>query len=135
MNHTDYTHYITKHYYVLRGITPVPCRDMEQWREEFESRHCRVNQTDIGSVYISTVFLGINHAFSFFGDAKPILFETMIFGGKFDDFQDRCSTWAEAEIMHDRAVDMVVSEYQQGFILAGSMMAIAIILAQVFFQN
>jgi hypothetical protein len=133
MNDKDYTHYISNHYFVLRGTTPVPCTDTEQWAKEFETFDRHVNKTDIGEVYISTVFLGINHAFSFFGDVEPILFETMIFGGSLDGFQDRCSTWAEAEIMHDRAVNMIISEHQRGFILAGMIMAIGIILAQVFF--
>ncbi|WFU75508.1 hypothetical protein [Bradyrhizobium sp. CB2312] len=39
------------------------------------------------------------------GEAQ--LFETMIFGGWLDQFQNRCSTWVEAEAMHDEAVDQV----------------------------
>jgi hypothetical protein len=33
---------------------------------------------------VSTVFLGTNHSFGF---EPPLLFETMIFGGRFDDYQ------------------------------------------------
>ena len=36
-----------------------------------------------------------------------MLFETMIFGGKHNDFQDRCSTWDEAIAMHEKAVALV----------------------------
>jgi hypothetical protein len=40
-----------------------------------------------------------------FGDGAPLLFETMIFGGIWDEkeYQERCSTWDEAEEMHARA--------------------------------
>jgi hypothetical protein len=34
----------------------------------------------------------------------PILFETMIFGGPYDQYMDRYCTWAEAEAGHARAV-------------------------------
>jgi hypothetical protein len=119
-------------YYVLRDKTPVPCDDPMQWTEEFETRDRHVKKTWIGGTYISTVFLGIDHAVD--QDVSPILFETMIFGGSLDRFYECCSTWAEAEIMHDRIVHQVEAAYQRGFYLAGVIMAIAIILAQVFFS-
>jgi hypothetical protein len=37
------------------------------------------------------------------------VFETMIFGGPFDQYQDRYCTWAEAVAGHKRAVDLVSS--------------------------
>jgi hypothetical protein len=65
-----------------------------------------VARTVLAPYTISTVFLGIDH--QFLSDGPPILFETMIFGGKFDsgEYQTRCSTWAEAEIMHQKAVSV-----------------------------
>jgi hypothetical protein len=54
-------------------------------------------KTDIGKVQVSTVFVGVNQVF----------FETMIFGGKYNGYQRRCSTWDEAEIEHAEAVAMV----------------------------
>jgi hypothetical protein len=123
---------VGQHHYVLRGKTPAPCDDLMQWAEEFETRDRHVKKTEIGGSDISTVFLGIDHAFGFSQDAAPMLFETMVFGGWLDGFQERCSTWAEAEVMHDRIVRLAEAEYQRGFWLAGVIMAIAIILAQVF---
>lgn len=55
---------------------------------------------------VSTIFLAIDHRRS---DGPPILFETMIFGGPFDQYQERCSTWEEAEAMHARAIAKVRS--------------------------
>jgi hypothetical protein len=53
-------------------------------------------------VRISTVFLGIDH--NHLRQGPPILFETMIFGGPYDQYMDRYCTWAEAEAGHARAV-------------------------------
>ena len=91
-------------FYVLRDKVPVPANLME-WGRFFETPDRVVAQDEINGVRISTVFLGINHSFDPHG--PPLLFETMIFGGKHDGYQDRCSTWAEAELMHTKAWDLV----------------------------
>lgn len=51
---------------------------------------------------VSTVFLGLDH--NLYG--PPHLFETMIFGGEHDGYQERYSTWAEAETGHARTVEI-----------------------------
>ena len=53
------------------------------------------------------MFLRLNH--NFLREGPPILFETMIFGGRHDEFLNRCATWdeAEAEAMHAEAVQLV----------------------------
>lgn len=69
-------------------------------KEEYY-RHVRRDYFFInGNEYcdISTVFLGIDHAF---GRSKgPILFESMIFGGEKSEWQERYSTWDQAEMGH-----------------------------------
>jgi hypothetical protein len=80
---------------------------MEQWCKWFATADCRVRKTTIRGARISTVFLGMDHQM---GDGPPLLFETMVFGGEHDQFQERCSTWDEAEAMHARAVAMVRAE-------------------------
>ena len=57
------------------------------------------------SIKISTVFLGWDH--SFLDESAPILFETMVFGGEYNDFQRRYSTYNEALLGHHEAVKMV----------------------------
>ena len=37
----------------------------------------------------------------------PVLFETMVFGGEYDDYQERYHTYDEAEEGHKRIVEMV----------------------------
>lgn len=65
-----------------------------------------VASTTVGEANISTVFLGFDHNF---GNGPPILFETMVFGGFEDGFQERYTTWAKAEAGHKRAVILVSS--------------------------
>jgi hypothetical protein len=66
--------------------------------------HDRVGSDHVENVHVSTVFLGLNHRYC--GGGPPILFETMIFGGEHDQYQERYCTWAAAEEGHKRAVKM-----------------------------
>jgi hypothetical protein len=95
-------------YYILEGREVVPCDVMASWAKWFEQcDRRRVAQDNIGVARISTVFLGINYAW---GGGPPLVFETRVFGGEHDEFQERCSTYAEAEEMHARACLMVREE-------------------------
>lgn len=65
---------------------------------------CRVAWTEVyDGCRVSTVFLALDHRFS--GDGPPIVFETMVFGGPFDQEQERYCTWVEAEAGHARWVE------------------------------
>jgi len=72
-----------------------------------------VAESFIGDVRVSTTFLGLDH--NFFGDGPPLLFETMIFGadGKPWDYQERCTTWVQAEAMHARGLAAVHARVPQ----------------------
>jgi len=67
--------------------------------------------TKIDDVVISTVFLGLDYRVSRRG--PPLLFETRVFGGSLDRFQNRCATWDKAEAMHAEAVALVRGEHMQ----------------------
>lgn len=87
----------------------IACTMLESAMER-EKRNFIVKQEMIGDIKISTVFLGLDHSMDSFNppdDHKPIVFETMIFGGEHEDYQMRCSTWDEALLMHQEAVDLV----------------------------
>lgn len=101
--------------YILVGKVAVPEPDLGRWgqwmaaRKADKGRH--VAESTVGPLWISTVFLGLDHNFGLRG--PPLLFETMIFDsarspdGYLDDisgYQTRCSTWGEAERMHEEAV-------------------------------
>ena len=88
-------------YYILSGHEPVLEPDFLTWARWLETADRIVQQTHLGDVLISTVFLGLDHSF---GYGAPVLFETMIFDGEHDSYQDRYVTWAEAEAGHRRAV-------------------------------
>ena len=63
----------------------------------------RVGRTQVGEFLVSTVWLmGIDH--SFMSDV-PILFETMVFGGQWDQELDRYATEEQAMRGHLRVVD------------------------------
>jgi len=80
--------------------------NIQKWGKWFETNSNRiVNQQMVGGVRVSTVFLGLDHDFS--GEGPPILFETMIFGGKHDQDQQRCCTWDQALAMHQRMLEKV----------------------------
>ena len=91
--------------YILEGKTPKLVEDVLEWARWYETADRHVAETVLpNSVRVSTVFLGLDHSFS---DGEPILFETMIFGGEHDEYQERYSTWEEAEAGHKRALAKV----------------------------
>jgi len=89
-------------YYILEGHTAVLATDLITWAKWFETGDRTVAKTKIGDSDVSTVFLGLDHNY---GDGRPLLFETMIFGGKSNGFQERYSTWEEAEKGHIEVVN------------------------------
>lgn len=98
--------------YILNGRTPVQVDDVHEWGRWFENADRRVAFDKVklptgSEVEVSTVFLGLDHSF---GGKTPILFETMIFGGKHNEYCDRYSTWEEAEEGHKRAVELAKSD-------------------------
>ena len=78
--------------------------DLFKWGEWMQTADRVVAKTRDGDVEVSTVFLGLDHNW---GGGAPILFETMIFGGEHDGWQDRYSTWQEAEHGHIAAVRLI----------------------------
>ena len=94
------------HKYILVNREIVECDDLLQWARWFEMAERKVAVTMVGSVKISTVFLGLNHRFN--GAGPPILFETQVFGGADDGEQERYTTWDEAVLGHSAMIDRVV---------------------------
>ena len=85
---------------------------LEESYKIYEDANMKLVQQDRfedDDVFVSTVFLGLDHGW---GDRnapnyKPILFETMIFGGKHNDFQTRYHTYDEAKEGHQYALNLV----------------------------
>jgi len=60
--------------------------------------------TDDGEVRVSTIWLGLDMGFH---GGPPLIYETMIFGGRFDHHQERWPTEEAALAGHDQAVALV----------------------------
>jgi hypothetical protein len=95
--------------YILEGHKPVPCDDLIKWAEWIENAHRTgeiiVKSDMVKGAHVSTVFLGLDHGFRWFQQARrPLLFETIIFGGPMAMYQNRYSTWVGAEHGHNQAV-------------------------------
>lgn len=88
---------------------PVPLNSVFEFAKMFEDdRNRRVDFTELDNgVCVSTVFLGLDHAWYVGYDGPPILFETMIFGGEHDEYQERYHTWDEAKAGHQRAIELI----------------------------
>ncbi len=94
-------------YYILKNQIPIGIEDVLEWGKWNEKAENKLVAFDkIGEAKISTVFLGIDHGFS--DDRPPILFETMVFGGRFDQEQERYYTWEQAEEGHKKWVKRVL---------------------------
>lgn len=95
--------------YVLNeNDEPIPEPDVERWGKASFWRHKHIAEDTIGGVRVSTVFLGIDH--NHFDIGPPVLWETMIFGGRFDDWQDRYTSRADAVRGHAIAVGLVTGD-------------------------
>lgn len=80
-----------------------------KWHAESERTNSRrIEETDMGPMgRVSTVFLAQDH--SYMDGGPPLLFESMVFGGPFDQaIQERYSTRREAELGHQLLVNKLV---------------------------
>ena len=91
-------------YYILVEKEAVPVSDVLEWAKSFEDRSRTVAKDKVGEVEISTVFLGLDHRY---GKGKPLIFETMVFGGELNKAMERYSTWEEAEEGHKTMIGKV----------------------------
>ena len=80
-----------------------PIIQYSEWIEANPERKA-VKQEHIGDVRISTVFLGLDHAWN---SDIPVLWETMIFGGEHDQYMDRYTSIEDAIEGHQTALNLV----------------------------
>ena len=100
-------------YYILKDKKPVVVKDLLEWAKSFEEQDRIVASDMIDGIHVSTVFLGLDHGFDLGQPGyKPQLFETMVFGGPMDYYQQRYATWAGAEYGHKKVVEMVKEMHQ-----------------------
>lgn len=84
---------------------------------EYQREHRIIQQDKVGTFFISTVWLGLDHGY---GEGEPHIYETMIFdeseeGPSYPDwpdmYQERYSRWKSALKNHRRVLKVV-----QGFV-------------------
>ena len=95
-------------HYILDGRTPVPVAnvlELAMWFEVGDNR--RIASDQIGDVWVSTVFLGLDHSHGPPGSV-PILFETMAFRDKEELACERYASYEEAEAGHTAMLQRVV---------------------------
>lgn len=92
-------------YYILQGRETYKVDDLYEWAMAFEKCNRVINKTTIENCDVSTVFLGMDYSYK---GKKPLLFETMIFGGANDGYQKRYSTYSESEAGHEMACKMLL---------------------------
>lgn len=81
-----------------------PIKDTVDWARQFEREDRVVALTRVGfrgAISVSTVWAGVNYRFA--GEGPPLIFETMVFGGRHDGEEYRYSTEDQAREGH-RAV-------------------------------
>ncbi len=95
-------------YYVLNeNKVAVPISDLKEWGLMFDDTRSRtVKKTELKKhgASVSTVFMGLDHQW---GDGPSLLFETMVFGGHWDEYLQRYSTWDKAQEGHDDVVSKI----------------------------
>jgi hypothetical protein len=84
----------------------VSVREAAQWMEDNPEKKA-VKQDHVDDIFVSTVFLGLDHSWD---NQGLILWETMIFGGINDQYQERYSSYEDALEGHQRAIDLIKKE-------------------------
>ena len=89
---------------------PKPVLEAAKWMEDNPKRKI-VKQEYIDDIYVSTVFLGLDHSMYWDEDKTPVLWETMIFGGKHDQsYQERYTSHKDALEGHEKAINFIKKE-------------------------
>ena len=86
---------------VERGLKSLQSNPASFWR---------IGETTLGDLWVSTVFLGINHRM--YSPGPPLVFETMIRNQSDDswlNYQERYCTYEQALAGHNKAVEWVKS--------------------------
>lgn len=83
---------------------PIEETDLMTWAKWFETSDRVVANDVIGDTTVSTVFLGMDHSYT---EGPPVLYETMVFDGSFDGYQDRYETQEQALVGHGYITAMI----------------------------
>jgi hypothetical protein len=92
-------------WYILKRGKPVKAKSVNHYHYwSSNSKYKCVKQEHIDNIFISTVFLGLDHAQN---SNVPVLWETMIFGGEHDQYQERYTSYKDALEGHKVALNLL----------------------------
>jgi len=110
----DAVTYERGHNYILDADgNPQRCDDIDEWSRWFEANfRNRVvahdkDESGKSEVLVSTVFLALDHNWG--SQQRPILYETLVFGGPLDGEMNRYSTRDEALKGHQLMCERVAA--------------------------
>lgn len=90
--------------FILVDRIPKEVHDFLEWSAWFQAADKTVERTVISDIAITTLFMGMTTSYR---DGAPLLFETMVFGGEYDGYQEKYSTWSSAVKGHEFACELV----------------------------
>src|SRR5687768_5498583 len=106
----------------VRTMIPQLCESMhydregnpislETWGKLLEDpSYKRLASHQLSHVTVSTVWLGLDHSW---GAGPPVIFETMVFGGPDNSYQERYRTELDARLGHLRTLVMTAQKLEQ----------------------
>lgn len=100
---------MNRRWYILdnnNNPVPKPALEAIEWLEDGSNRRT-VKRDEIGDILVSTVFLGLDHAWE---PSPPVLWETMIFGGEHDQYQERYTSYKDAVEGHKKALTLITKK-------------------------
>ena len=77
------------------------------WSERWNQQRSILHEEVAPGLFVSTIFLGIDHSYSIDPDHTPLLFETMVFNDYEAGDQWRYHTYDEAVAGHAAVVEMI----------------------------
>jgi len=80
---------------------------LEESYKIYQDPNMKIVQQDKldNGLFVSTVFLGMDHSWDQSLNHKPVLWETMIFDGK-DEYQERYTSYEDAVEGHKKALEI-----------------------------
>lgn len=91
----------------------VPVKNVLEWAEWYEKSLNRIQKQDFVNeglfkhIKVSTIFIGCDYMHNDYLSLPPILWETMIFGGQHDGYQERYESYEDAMKGHQKALELV----------------------------
>lgn len=94
--------------YILQGEEVTKCNSLIEWAEWFENQQNTILKQDtVGTVFISTIFLGLD--FNHTGEGDPVLFETLIRrGGRYEKCVKH-TNYKKAIEFHEKVLNRTLS--------------------------